>query len=289
VTRPRFTLAALSWASPRTTARSLTSWAPLARSDLCAQRLIYFQERTPLDDRLAAEHGFEPFGDDENIGIGPAYRRLIDRATADHFLYLECDWKALDPRGAVHHVAAAQRVLDDGIAVVRLRSRRRPGWPVNPSTMQNRELEYPYWLLEMAFWEPRPDEVYPSLISRRRIAGEDWLVAKARFAGWTNNPHLARTAFLRTNVRPFTFGTGRELEGLIDRYWEQLEIDVAQGDGAFTHARVDGPGYRCAANRKAWDFLRLRLGRLLRWQRRRHRQVLFNPTPRRMNGPPGEK
>ncbi len=261
-----FTLAALSWSSPRTLERCLSSWAPLAAHPLCQQRLIWFQERTDADSALATSHGFEALGSDENIGVGPAYRQLLDRARASNLLFLEDDWRLHRPRQVDAHINAAVQVLRQRAAsIVRLRSRRRPGWPVNPSQIQNREMEYPYWLLDCAFWEPHPEALFPEQIVSQSIASENWLLARAPYAGWTNNPHLAPLDFLQTHVRPYTFGIGKHFEGLIDEDWRRLSITVAQGAGLFTHDRRDGPGFtrRHLVERVGYP-MRLRWRRYLR-------------------------
>ena len=261
-----FTIAALSWASPATTARCLASWRPLSGAEACGQRLIYFQERTEHDSRLARSHGFEPLGDANNIGIGPAYRAMLDQAICPYLIFLECDWRLTHRDHALSHVRAAINVIaSEQAALVRLRSRARPGWPVNPSQLQNKELTYPYWLLDSAYWEPRPERIFPEQLRRTEHAGEDWILAPARYAGWTNNPHVVGVEWLEKHVRPFMGGTGKAFEGLIDDYWKTLPIHVAQGRGLFTHTRIDGPGFyeRPLRHRVGYP-LRLRLRRRLR-------------------------
>lgn len=258
-----FTLAALSWRSPRTITQSLASWDVLATTRSCVQRLAYVQEQDTADVQAVRRHGFEAVGDANNIGIGPAYRELLDRATGEFFVFLECDWRLTRHRDAVAHLQrAAWLIQQDEVQLVRLRSRRRPGWPINPSQLQNRELAHPYWLLDMSLWEPRPERIYPEHLTRLDALGERWVVAAAQHAGWTNNPHIARTDWLREHVRPFTTGPGTAFEGLIDAHWSSLPIRVAQGRGLFTHDRVDGPGHRDRS-------LHHRIGYPLRLQARR--------------------
>jgi hypothetical protein len=266
MTLPSFTIAALSWASPATTARSLASWAPLYNSGACAERLIYFQERTELETALARQHSFEPLGDSQNVGIAPAYRKMLDRAQGSHFIFLECDWRLVHASRAARHARAALDLIESQeAAVVRLRSRTRPGWPVNPSQLQNKELTYPYWLLDSTFWEPHPERIFPNHLRRLEVGGEDWVLAPARYAGWTNNPHVARVDWLVEHVRPFTRESGKVFEGVIDAHWRELPVDVAQGRGLFTHSRIDGPGfYRQPLHRRIGYPIRMRLRRHLR-------------------------
>ena len=261
-----FTIAALSWASPATTAASLASWAPLHNADDCVQRLVYFQERTRGDTELALRHGYEPLGGSRNIGLGPAYRELLDRATGSHFLFLECDWRLVHPARAATHLRAAMTVVDSRrAAVVRLRSRTRPGWPVNPSQIQNNELAYPYWLLDCALWEPHPEQIFPDKLRRASFARESWVLAPARYAGWTNNPHVARVEWLVEHVRSFTGAPGSFVEGVIDDYWKRLPVEIAQGRGLFTHSRIDGPGfYQRPLHHRVGYPVRIRVRRHLR-------------------------
>lgn len=274
MTSSTLTVATLSWASPITAARSFDSWIPLLESRFVVQRLAYFQELRDVDVQLARRYGFEVLGDGRNIGIGPAYRALLDRAAGSHFLFLECDWRLLERPWSLEHVQSAMGLVDEGVAsVVRLRSRSRPGWPINPAQLQNRELTYPYWLLDSALWEPAPERIFPQFIERIDFDGEDWLLANTPYAGWSNNPHVAHVEWLRANVRPFTTQPGKAFEGVIDDHWRLLPDRVAQGRGVFTHDRIDGPGHRSRALHRRLGYpLRLRVRRRLRpFYRRRNR------------------
>ena len=189
---------------------------------------------------MEAAGGCQVIGSGENIGIGPAYRALVEAATTEFILFLECDWR-LTGDSPVEHVEAALSLIRRGSAdVVRLRSRTRPGWPVNETQFQNRELSYPRWLLGSALYEPRPERLFPGLIRDE----EGWLLASSQYANWTNNPHLARRSFVVDHVLPWCGEAGIQLEGLIDEYWDNGGFKVAQGRGLFTHERLDGPRFR---------------------------------------------
>lgn len=228
-------LLALSWASPRTTEAALTSWGRLTLPDI-DQRLIWYQEIDGEAVRQAERHGFEAVGSPANIGIRGAYEALLERCGCAYACFLECDW-VLTAMRPDRHLGAALELLDGSADLVRLRSRIRPGWPLNTITVRGREAANPEWLLESCYWSRRPDQRFPQ-ISTAEVGGERFFVTTTMNASWTNNPHLASTGLLRSVVQRSPAG---ELEPAVNSWWGSSGLTVAQGRGLFTHERVDGP------------------------------------------------
>lgn len=231
-------LLALSWASPRTTEMAMRSWRRLGHPAI-AQRLVWYQQ---IDDNCvqqARHHGFEAIGTSSNVGISAAYAALLERTKCDYACFLECDW-ILTARRPDDHFAAALELARTGTDVVRLRSRTRPGWPLNTIVVRGAEETQPQWTLETCYWMRRPDRRFPQ-ISTTEIGSDSFFVTASSFASWTNNPHLAATPLLQSILER---SGGQELEPAVNEWWAESDLTVAQGRGLFTHQRVDGPSAR---------------------------------------------
>jgi len=220
----------LSWRSHRTLRVSLESYRFLGLDKLTKQKVIFFQEMSSEDKDIAEEFGYEYIGEKNNIGIAQGYTKLLDIVENENFLFLENDWKLLlDPSSILHD---ALILLTDGNAdLIRLRSRENPGKPLYGMN-KDKELSSPSHLLNCLHWQAHPDILFPNHIQRLR----EWYVTSSKYANWTNNPYIAKTKWLRDVIVPM--GNG-DIEKSIQRWWEQQDFKVAQGEGLFTHNRLD--------------------------------------------------
>lgn len=236
---PSIELIAVSWRSPRTIERSAASWQKLGTS-LVQGRRIWFQEINESDYLLAAGRGCVAVGSTQNVGLGAAFVELVRSSEAEYLLFLECDWLLTGKNPNDHLRAAVQLIQSGGADVVRLRSIRRPGWPVNSIVLKGRELDSPEHLLQSCFWRRRPDRTFPSSIERVERCGEAWYIAEAACASWTNNAFIAKRSLL-SRVVERSETSGLPLEAAINEWWPRESSRVAQGRGLFSHRRWDGP------------------------------------------------
>lgn len=235
----RVTGAVLTWRSPRTLQRSLSSYRKRGLDRLLHQRLVLVQEGGGEEAEIARSFGWEAIVEDTNIGIGPAYARLVGCASAELFLFLECDWLLTeDPRRQM--AASADLIMLGKAEVVRLRSTRRPGFPLGMLRFQNRENLHPEWLIESVFYDPQPWRSFHGLIRRVVQGGVEFAMAGTAHAAWTNNPHLVSTSFVRRLLGECGERLGN-LESAIADQWGEMDVQVAHAPGLFTHHRVDGP------------------------------------------------
>ncbi len=237
------TIAVLSWGAEKTLANTLESYV---MNDLRAeQKIILLQEGTREQEYIAHAYGFKPIVLPFNVGIAQGYRRLLDEATQDLFLFLENDWELIThPSPQLPTGAYLLQSYDADL--VRLRSRNKPGGPLWTRQFEGNEYARRSHLLDSIHWTD-PSK-FPE-VSRRNIRGIKlvdglaetadtwWYLTKAKYANWTNNPHMARTEFLRREVYP-RLGS-RDLEVDIQDWWVQQDFTVAQSDGLFTHNRLD--------------------------------------------------
>ena len=169
--------------------------------------------------------------------------RLLEASTQEYSLFLECDWRLVSHRSR-SILTDAMAILERGSAdVIRLRSRSNPGNPLWFLEHQNHELDHPASVLDSVYWERHPDRIFEQ-VTRLDDLRHSWYCAPAAYAGWTNNPHLARTDWLRDVLGPFSDAGGIGLEHTIEAWWASQPYRVAQGPGLFTHDRRDGPGHQ---------------------------------------------
>ena len=176
---------------------------------------------------MAEDYGYLWMGETTNIGIAEAYKALVGHATGDLFLFLENDWELLEP--PQQQIAEASRLLREGkIDVARFRHRKYPGHPLWTRQFEGNEMSRPEHLLDSIHWtDPdRFDHV---------TKGGQWYITTAEYANWTNNPHMARTEFLRQELVPRLSG---DIERNLQAWWQQQPFIVAQGEGLFTHNRI---------------------------------------------------
>lgn len=244
------TIAMLSWGAENTlqnTLKSYYNWNLEA-----AQKIILLQEGTTEQENISRYFGFEPIVLPYNVGIANGYQRLLTEATGDTFLFLENDWEL------IHHpniqLKFGQYLLDTGASdIVRYRSRENPGNPLWTRQFEGNEYSRSEHLLDSIHWTD-PSK-FLEITSRRfeyfdiaSISLYDeaetyeaktsvWYTTTAQYANWTNNPHMAKTSFLRNHVAP-RMGIG-DVEKDIQNWWQGTYYRVSQSDGLFTHNRLD--------------------------------------------------
>lgn len=230
------TIAILSYKSHNTLIQTLHSYQYWNLPHYDNDRVIFFQEISDEDKKIAKKYGYIAIGSKENMGIAEGYKRLVEFSTGEFFLFLENDWRLLENPAA--SLTDARFLISTGQAdIVRLRHRKTPGWPLWTKQFEGNEMQRPTHLLDCVHWQDTPASLFPDYINLTTSYNRVWYTATSKNANWTNNPHLARTAFIRENVIPHL--GNNDLEKNIQPWWEQQDFKVAQGDGLFTHDRID--------------------------------------------------
>ncbi len=186
----------LSWGSPATLWKTLSSYRRHRLFDCADERFIYFNELSELDVRIARHFGIEFLGTRENVGIGRALTRLVNRVRGDAFLFLE---ELVENAGVTRsRLGRSLDLVRSGEAqVVKLRHRIRHGEPLFTARCRNNEESAPPFLLDSMHWIEDPATRFPGRISRQRLDGEDWFLSAARYSNFTNNPCLYTTALAK--------------------------------------------------------------------------------------------
>ena len=223
------TIAVLSWGSHKTLTQSLKSYQKYGLDTLDEDRVIFFQEYSEEDKAIAEEFNWESIGSPTNIGIAEAYKLLVAFATDDLFLFLENDWELIEkPHKQISE--AADLLKNHEADVIRLRHRDNPGEPLYSRQFKGHENTSPQHMLDCVHWDKHPE----NFAQIEKIG--NWYLASSRYANWTNNPTMFRTGFLREFIVPRMSG---DIEKAIQPWWAQNDFYVMQGQGLFTHNRID--------------------------------------------------
>lgn len=229
----------MSWGAEKTLRNSLESYANHGLLSTDEEKLILLQEGTRFQENVAASLGFIPITLPRNVGIAIGYGILVNAASEDNFLFLENDWELL--RNPAIQFAGARAMQERyHVDVVRFRDRHNPGEPLWSKQFQGREYDAPQYLLDSLHWT---DQRFPEIRPQWYTYGpgendyEKWYITTSKNANWTNNPHMAKTQFLKDNILP-RLGRG-DLEKDIQSWWQEQEFKVAQSEGLFTHNRLD--------------------------------------------------
>lgn len=227
------TVAILSWGAHQTLINTLESYKKYGLDQTDTDKIIFFQEISAEDIEIAQRYGYSYIGAETNIGIGPAYARLIQEAKGEFFLFLENDWELIEPDVDKRIKTAKYFLENEVIDVARFRHRKNPGSPLWTRQFVGRELTRTEHLLDSIHWRNNleMEEFLPMIINY-----SNWFFTTARFANWTNNPTMFRTAWLKEHIMPYLLG---DIERNIQSWWQTQDFGVAQGPGLFTHNRID--------------------------------------------------
>ncbi|MES3006314.1 MAG: hypothetical protein V4751_00925 [Pseudomonadota bacterium] len=240
----------LSWQSHKTLLRTLASYQENGLLDITSDKLIFFQQISSKDIRIAKQFGLDYYGVGHNIGIGAAYRFLAERAKHPYILYLQNDFRL------IHNVKQDASELEDGVELltnhdidaVLYRSRRHagePNWAAD--NVPGNEERWQSHLFNALYWMEHPEQAYPDKI-QRCASNPRFLQTTARYMNYTDNPTLYRRDWLlKTLGDYFVANDPHDItwpERVIQPWWETQDFRIAQAEGLFEHIRLDRGDWR---------------------------------------------
>lgn len=268
-------LAFLSWKAPVTLHHTLKALFSEVNVSDFSDALIYFQEMSEADAKLADEFGLRALGNSQNVGIRDGIKHAVENARSRYVLFLENDCRLLSGITRANVITQLSLGMNDvfqyRMPVMRFRHRFFPGedysgvhkfskyWPIKPESDSFR--------LKMKR-KLRPKKAY-------RLAGQVVYVDKnpeARFAQtknclsrlpsgnfkltsailpWTNQSILVdRERFLKelipyAEAHPTTRNVNKfpDLEKELNcGWWRRSNFSIGVSDpGLFGHCRHDRP------------------------------------------------
>lgn len=228
----------ISWKSPKTIVNTLQSYKKNGLLDIVAETRILFQEVNDYDRKVGEYFKLQTLCFPNNIGIGGAFSFLADTTGSPYILLLENDWVLVEEADTIFsELQAGVHLLKSGKAdMIKYRHRKLPGDPLWTLQYKSDEMRSPKHLFDCVHWYDEPDKVYPDIIKKEGETG--FYVCQSKWANHTNNPALFKTEFYLEKISPFS-GSGVDLEGKIDGWWQEQDFKVAHKNGLFTHYRLD--------------------------------------------------
>ena len=239
------TIAVLSWRQPKTLRNTLESYQKNGLLDLAEQKLVFFNEVSPEDVKIAKEFGFEVLSSKQNIGIGLPFQQLAEKAAKKYFLFLENDFMLIEkPEVTAERLKTAADLLDNGVDAVRLRHRYHYGDPnmylklVWNGTFKP---EMPH-IDGIYYWKDISKVYGEDKCEKISRGGEDIFIMPSDFAAYTNNPTMYRTEFIKKLILKQKFTPVDVIENKIQEEWRAAHYKVAFGTGLFKHHPIEMSG-----------------------------------------------
>jgi hypothetical protein len=216
---------------------------------------IYFQERDDASNALAAEYGITSvMGTGENVGILRALIEMINATTTPYFMFAECDFELVDGEQAVSDVLndAMKLIREKSVKVVRLINRKKPGpvYSLNGKDSSTQfDKAFPY-KLETLHVLDTPENMFPDAFTIVEGGGYNrkWYVCSFINNIWSNQIFLADMKFMKETILPLLEksknankynGAEKMLDAECTATGALKDGLIAQGDGLFTHSRLN--------------------------------------------------
>ena len=234
--------------------------------------LLFANEMTGEDAKIAAAYGVNITGSHTNIGIYGGFQALSDDLDTDILLLVENDCPLIVDQATVAGVIerAVADMADGTVPIFNLRSRHQPGYRFTRSDkyrafyrlrapLDSSMTRISVWsrlramckygngrqFAAMAVYlEVDPVVAQPQVL--RRSAHGNWL-SDSQCHNWTNQSILVRRDFyrgvilerVRTHPDPRTINGHQDIERAVNgRWWRRQRFPIGFSDpGAFTHAR----------------------------------------------------
>lgn len=237
------TIGILSWSSHNTLRNTLQSYKDNGLFEAVQEVIIFFQEVSETDLAIAEEFGItNVISSETNIGIGPAIVALVEQAKCPYVLFLEMDWKLIEPTHTVKTILnAAVNLIEQGVIDFwRGRHALHYGEPLYTKQFRGRELDSPEHLIEQVhFLGKGLADKFPDLIKYTDQFGTGTVYGDSRYCNYSNNPFLCKKEFYLNHVAPADKG-GISLEGEIRKMWQEAGHKVGYSTtGLFKHERLD--------------------------------------------------
>eukprot|EP01033_Poteriospumella_lacustris_P006673 gene6673-4811_t len=133
-------LVALSYHTPMTLLNSMRSWKQSGLLDMVTERVAILNDPLPQEVAIALEHGFRIVQPRDVPGskmsksnvwtIGAAFYYALTQIQSEYLLFLENDFKMdvlSSPQNTMMELVGGAALLDSGIEIIRLNSRRYQG------------------------------------------------------------------------------------------------------------------------------------------------------------------
>ncbi len=282
----KLSLCLLSWGSRKTLLNTLMSYEKNGLFLKAQEKIIFFQEISEADVRIAKKYDLQFWSSKQNIGIGAAYKLMAEKATGDALIFLQNDFVlAEDLRKDDSQLEAAKKLIGENeVDVVLLRHRKFPGKPHWAADhVKGREGAVPTHLFNALYWMENPDRAFPGIVTKNTDKPVFYMTT-SQYSEFTDNPCLYRRRWFLEVLGEMHVKNHPDItwpEQVIQPWWQKQTFRIAHGEGLFTHIRLDRP-WRSHLGQSSYAFRRTGFYRFLNafgWFRQLEASLkkFFNP------------
>lgn len=242
---------------------SVNSWVQFQLFDYVDEIIFMINEKSEemlnyIEDEILSKRKYNVrvLASETNVGILNGINYLLGNATNEYMLFLEKDFRLVEPIGCtVEQIRAGLNLLSSKKAdVVKYRSRHNPGRPNWADvTYRGREDDVfgiqPNLLCNFYHWIDDPDKRWPNHF---KVCSSDptFYCVDSEFCNWTNNPFIiSKYWWFEQYVFKFPEIANSppdfNLEGFMNWHpgaWNTRKFTVAEGDGLFKHCDANNFG-----------------------------------------------
>jgi hypothetical protein len=172
-------------------------------------------------------------------------KQVFEEAKYENILFLECDFRCYEKKNIVEtYLNYAVSCIESKEAdIVRLRSLKRPGHPIQALNFKGNELKSYDHLRQLylcTHYLDEPQISFPGFISLVKYENPRVYKMSSQHCVYTNNPTITSKRFFNKNILPYV-SFGKHLEPEIDSDWaNKYDHKIYITSGLFTHVRMDG-------------------------------------------------
>ncbi len=225
-----FSIGYLSWKKPELLESTLESHLNNGLFNLIPadNRIVFFQEISKADIKLAEKYNCQYLGNDQNIGILNAFINLVEKCNTKYFIFCENDFTLLNNSNTMNIKKCLEdvsEILNEYLnAQIKLSNTKTPGFLYctpkdSKEWLKNDNANYPY-KIESLSWIDEPEGVYPQIKSIHK--NYKWYKVEAKDQIWSNHIHVCNTKFLKETVLPI-LKHSRDFNKDIDLVYQGLE------------------------------------------------------------------
>tara|TARA_R110000868_G_scaffold124816_1_gene329720 strand:- start:9543 stop:10424 length:882 start_codon:yes stop_codon:yes gene_type:complete len=242
----------LTFNSPKTLKNTLESYKYTKllelSDDICC--IIQPSSKQSEEENICKEYNIKSYIQTSNTKMAGAIKTIWNTCKYDYMMFLECDFVICENENKIKNILnfGLTELKNDKVDLVRLRSLKNPGHPIqtnliktrilNSSCESNEDLKRNLNYLTNGY--DNPDELYPKYIKKYSTNPKMYLMS-SKYCGYTNNPYIVTRKFYINNINPHCVD-GEILENRMDENWYKPNTDhrILITEGLFKHNRLDG-------------------------------------------------
>jgi hypothetical protein len=266
----QFTIGYLSWNKYELFKKTLITHKKNGLFDIILpeNRIIFFQEMSDNDIKLANEFECKYIGNSKNIGILNAYLTLLEECKTKYFIFCENDFILMDN----NDYYSINKCLEDCVEIfskaenaqIKLSNIKNPGFlyskPKDVCNWLSSNKDTYTYKIESLSWIDEPEIFYKNIYILQ--CHYKWYYVKYSDQKWSNHIYVCNTEYLKTYIVPLLkyylennlvsdiiyqgledvlnnpeklYGIHRELNTLINNFKSRL---IFSGGGNFYHNKI---------------------------------------------------